>query len=770
MAFKTAAELFGDGGAWGIQVPIDVGPPSGVYDPTNRGIGFGEALTSAIANRSHYALGLNDDDLNTRLALWETGGLNAAYDLGAAAVPGGGRLITKDAGAIETTSTLGTQYLEDLANAHFRANALSDTTSGGGFDFRGNTTSAYGFLSRQNAAIAGAYTTLAASAAVLLNPGGAVGSTVRYAAGVSTGGNTDLCFLGLDFIEINGSSGFDGLYILYSLGATPGTDLIVRTLSGSVPAFTANTAATARIFRANVMSSTSSASFVDSGLVVAAGFGHSSTLTLLSQIEDSTGGVVGGGDIALGFWYKPPDGNPVAKTFFTAMGRMVSEAGAGLFGADSRAMERLEGGIPVITLDKSAESGGRHEIGVLVQDTSGLVDSWAAIETRNRIDVAAVGIDQSLNGVFSAVMGTITLTDTGPTPPGDLLKTTWSFGVQPGMTLVRLLTGTGAGRIYLLYALNLTAGGSDDQIVLRHLDGSALDALELPVDLSVLTFQFVQRQMVGGRIPPIALDGVPAGFTSLGAPPTDITPSSFWGPANDTAGDSSGLIAAAVRGDLYGVNPIYPADVATVPHVGAQAKAGWVLQQNGNFFSKKNITADESMVCNDLTMLGASAIPCQSVDIPINQHMLDGYPEETSGGIGEWWWDQTNGVWVCRTDGASLYFPLWGISGATVMSSDVQIFFSVAAAHEITLALQKVAPDWAVAANAPTYTAYPPAVQPNNTNVWVNKNCAYNVGAGQAITPGFSWAFKVTAAKAGDMVRALRHTVRFTQIGPGLGG
>ena len=33
------------------------------------GIGFGEQLTASIANRTHYSLCLNDEDLNTRLAV-----------------------------------------------------------------------------------------------------------------------------------------------------------------------------------------------------------------------------------------------------------------------------------------------------------------------------------------------------------------------------------------------------------------------------------------------------------------------------------------------------------------------------------------------------------------------------------------------------------------------------------------------------------------------------------------------------------------------------
>lgn len=247
MAFFTSQQLFGNGaGSPGSPgwVPVDTAAPP-TYSANNRGIGFGEQLSSAIANRSHYALALNDDDLNTRLALFETGGLNAAYDQGALAVDGGGRLITKDGGAVETVSNLVAQYGDDIANAHFRANQIADTErGGGGFDSvsfgRAGDSALFGFLDRRGANFAG-YTVVADSISTTIS-----GSTVTVGAGQLRDGssNTHLVF-GYDMIELLDGV-HAGLYVILSLSS--GTAATVRNLDGSTPTFAAG-AANARIFR-----------------------------------------------------------------------------------------------------------------------------------------------------------------------------------------------------------------------------------------------------------------------------------------------------------------------------------------------------------------------------------------------------------------------------------------------------------------------------------------------------------------------------------------
>ena len=249
MAYKTAAELFGDGGVWGVQVPIDFGPPAGVYDPTNRGIGFGEQLTSAIANRSHWALAENTDDLNTRLAVFETGGLDAAYRGGALATPGSGADITLDGKAVNTVSANTAVYALDESNAHFRADMTADTSPVGiGMEVRGRGLGGVVHLQQldslsQDSLLSG--TGLAA----VLNPGGALPTTVRVTGQQPhISGATDL-LLDHDFLFVDDGTN-RRLYLVSGLGGVD-TDVTVTDVTGGSPVFVANQAATVTFYRAN---------------------------------------------------------------------------------------------------------------------------------------------------------------------------------------------------------------------------------------------------------------------------------------------------------------------------------------------------------------------------------------------------------------------------------------------------------------------------------------------------------------------------------------
>jgi len=74
MSIKTAAEIFGNGAGvpgdpgW---VPIDLSSPP-TYSAANRGLAFGEQVTSAVKNRTTYALALNDEDLDARINVFST--------------------------------------------------------------------------------------------------------------------------------------------------------------------------------------------------------------------------------------------------------------------------------------------------------------------------------------------------------------------------------------------------------------------------------------------------------------------------------------------------------------------------------------------------------------------------------------------------------------------------------------------------------------------------------------------------------------------------
>lgn len=79
MAIKTKEELFGDDAGNGAKVPVSTSAPAG-HGPNNRGVAFGEPVTSAVANRMTYALAENDEDLDARINshVTETTGAHAA--------------------------------------------------------------------------------------------------------------------------------------------------------------------------------------------------------------------------------------------------------------------------------------------------------------------------------------------------------------------------------------------------------------------------------------------------------------------------------------------------------------------------------------------------------------------------------------------------------------------------------------------------------------------------------------------------------------------
>ncbi len=274
MAIKTKEEMFGDGGGFGVMVPFSTvnAPGTGAG---NRGIDFGEQLTSAIANRTHYALALNDEDLDARLIAFETNGLDAAYDGGLTATPGIGRVITKDGGAVEARSALTADYADDKSNATFRADATGDTHhQGGGFDFQGsvdpeavvNGSGWAGYLDRRRLGIqpAGFGSFFSGDEAATLNPAGAGGDIVQLATGgrffytavtvapPALGNYTNLR-LGFDMLEISGSANDNNLYIIFALGANA-NEVLVRSIDGSTPSFVVDESVTINVYRPKLAS------------------------------------------------------------------------------------------------------------------------------------------------------------------------------------------------------------------------------------------------------------------------------------------------------------------------------------------------------------------------------------------------------------------------------------------------------------------------------------------------------------------------------------
>lgn len=246
MPIKTKEEIFGDDGANGLQADIDLAAPTG-YDTDNRAVGFGEGLTSAVGNRTGYALAENDEDLDARVAVLEVAGLDGAYSVG--------NVITKNSDAVTTNSSMVSAYDTDPANAHFRANALTDGVGGAaGFDFVGRRTlagSTAGFLDRRVVVMATARTDLSGTGmAAVLNPGGSGATIARITSPrfFSASSQTDLVE-NYDLLEISGAGANSNVYIIADCTLADGRDAYLTRLDGGAPSFTADTACTVTVYR-----------------------------------------------------------------------------------------------------------------------------------------------------------------------------------------------------------------------------------------------------------------------------------------------------------------------------------------------------------------------------------------------------------------------------------------------------------------------------------------------------------------------------------------
>ncbi len=760
MAFFTSQQLFGDGaGAPGSPgwVPIDTAaPPS--FSANNRGIAFGEQLTSAIANRSHYALALNTDDLNTRLALFETGGLDEAYRLGAAAVPGGGRIINKDGGAVESVSLLASQYADDIANAHFRANAIGDSSRGGGFDARmALAQTAYGYISRRSMGLSAGGSTLLTSQAGTLNPASAGGTIVRLGGGsvAHTAGVTGVGLLGMDFLEVSGAgAGVDGLYMIHSLGPT-NNDFIVRRLDGTSPTFTADTAVTVRVFRASAILDYNFGAIgpaVRAGLAVA---GTQSDIQALAIFSNDVNGSVGTGSTdAISFFTRSTAGVISRSAQLTGVGQHRSTFSGALWAATARDAEMRDwGGIVGHLDDRSSSVAGTHEVGVLFKELLDGATTRSAMENWQRItETAVLGVQPSINGTFAAPSGRVLLPDSDGTPaaPTGLLKWSWALAVLPGITVVEMLTGSNAGEHYLLQKVTLTGVSAvdpvADEITLIDMDGNPAS---LPV-AGNFTFRFVARDLYSSKMPPVELVSSPDSAWSASE---TASYSNFFQPQRGTADHSRAL---GVAGDIAGgvaASGASPGDLFL--------EETWVINSDGSIQTVGNVRADT------MTLSGTTGyvLMTGTIERTINHHLANGTPEMDATGVGQWWFDQPNGVWVALVADAVIYFPI--LFTGRLMDTDVQVFNAAGALHDITASLQSVEPVWGTPGTAPTIVNSNPSTNFAN-GAWGEINISHSLGSGTVIGLSTkSYAIRVEAGRIGDQIRALRHVVRFTNIGGG---
>jgi len=381
MAIKTAAEIFGDGTAGNPQVPIDLNAPPG-YNALSRGVAFGEQVTSAIKNRTPYALAENDEDLNTRLADFEVRGLDGAYDLGTLGPAGGGRIINKDEGAVETVSLLTVGYGDDVANAHFRANMSGDTLDGGtGFDARvGVGRKSPGYVDRIAVGLTDPTGTLidAAGQACTLASGGT--NRIRLDSGGQwkLSSVTQLTLL-REIVEVSGGlAAENGLYVLASF-ITDTTASFVK-LDGTAASFTAGTA-TVTLYRRKFASSQYAGDGNKGGLFHGVPGGYAA-LTLMSGMSDSVDS--GGATNTLRIPYKTGAGALLDNMLVDLYGRIVHNLSSQYLAAETENRWGAYGHL----IDKVASSHA-YEAGFIFQAPNAVANTYG-VQSMLGTDTAAV--------------------------------------------------------------------------------------------------------------------------------------------------------------------------------------------------------------------------------------------------------------------------------------------------------------------------------------------------------------------------------------------
>lgn len=628
MAFKTSQQLFGNGsgspGGTG-WVPIDTSAPP-TYSANNRGLAFGEQLTSAIANRPHYALALNDDDLNLRLVAFETTGLDAAYRLGAAAVAGGGRVITKNGGAVETTSTLATQYLDDKANAHFRADATADAIDGGGgFDFAARGQAAlnsalYGFMDRRNTDLSG-NTVLTGDVSVVLNSGGTASDGCTLSAGSWTSGSNTHVALGRDMVEIL-SGTYKGLYVITGLPTS--TRATLRRLDGTAPSFGSNTAATIRFFRPvfGSFSEFGHSGLSFSGVTV---MGMPNQTSALEIVPGATLGRFGtnsdGAKYALRVLKRASTGVLTPGFEIDGIGRARSYSNSALLATDSYDAGIDFGASAFFTQQDAVNA---YESAFVAKSIGQLNTHYGlAVVTDMRPPAAPTGV---LAFTFDNGVVPYNLQLTGSLTPPD-------YYVTPGITLAEILTPSAQAGIYRIKTRGLNSG----RLELTSLGGTTVS---LPTS-GTGTLRLLYGTIVGRR----SLDFTD-GFGST--PSLTVAAMTIETPAED---DSSGLVIAT-----SGQNGHYPIRVTSTED-GSTVEVFQVDNIGRVGAREVTVTAGSSG-----GFYYSSAV-ARSLEIPLEigrQHNTNDWLFRSNG-------DGFND-WRCGANTAYIQFPIQLPTGATITS------------------------------------------------------------------------------------------------------
>jgi hypothetical protein len=638
MAIKTAAEMFGDGGGFGPAVPYSTANPPGT-SAGNRGIQFGEQLTAAISNRPHYALALNDEDLNMRLASFETGGLNAAYDLGTLGPAGGGRSITIDAGAVALNVANTAMYGQDIANAGLRVSNTGASINGVvGVEHVSNGGAYSHFLGRRRGGGAGDTTDLSGVGGATLNVGGAGATritTTTPGTFFHVSGATEL-MLGVDMLEISGAPGYNGLYIIHALGPTD-TTAELRRLDGSSPVFPANTACTYTPYRPTFATGDQGTSqpVVNGGFFAGAPEASQPALLVIggaSGILNTSGGrEYGGSTRALRIGYRALTGAVSTATEFDTFGRLSFEtpAFADELEANREQVERF--GNYAVYIDKTGQVDNTYETGLVVAgyDTGG---------GRHRLDIA------SLLGAETALVGSLGFGfDTNSPLDGTIsINSGISFGNEshlgPG-AVVEILTPTSRAGFYMVSSIETH---NPDDIQLMRLDG-AVPAFPT----SGTGTARVHTLSALGRLPQLAVDSLEIGATGTVTPASLLT-------ANPRYDDS----AAGVF--------VTPSDEGSRRHHAwrALAMGEQFAEEIGSLDSGGNLRVRGDFLYGPNTY-GTSVLPLRTKEINLEL------------GVGQGWTYNSAspgaGLWTGLGSSEMIHFPIDLPNGATLVSVQIMV-------------------------------------------------------------------------------------------------
>jgi hypothetical protein len=198
------------------------------------------------------------------------------------------------------------------------------------------------------------------------------------------------------------------------------------------------------------------------------------------------------------------------------------------------------------------------------------------------------------------------------------------------------------------------------------------------------------------------------------------------------------------------------------------AHLAWILTGDGDFYTDGSISGDS------LRMNSGYTVSCEQTDRTVNIDLRIGQPEHTAAGVPCWRFDRANGWWeLIDLNGgadAAIYFPI-EFTGR-LMTTYVQAFAAAGAIHSVLAALQITAPAWGTPGTAPTVTNANESTIIFGIGAWGEDFINHSLGLGTVINLGTNnYAIRIRGQRVGDRIRAIKHSIRYSTIGPGgIGG